>query len=304
VRAGADRHRGQERRRQYRRSGPDCARYTQVVAAASALLDNQVVCRASRRFARVHGGSREKCPESQTGVRGRSVPRSVCYDHRTMRGASTSTGRSSRPIRPSCGLRSRIRLRRGRLRDDAHYNRVPFSMTATCGGCASSSSASSDVPFDDATMLGWIDQTVEAGGPMEEAYVRVLHSARRRRPQLRSQIDPAADDGRHRQAVRGVSRARVQRRHRIALVDLLRNHPKSDEPIIKSNKCFDKYAPTMTMIRLSHRRRGRVIDELGRVVQACRSSTSSLSASVLGRSADVRRKGYSWHHARHRSSRG
>src|SRR5204862_1919020 len=57
------------------------------------------------------------------------------------------------------------------------YNRVPFLYDRHMRRLRQSSERILlDVPFDAQAMLGWIDQTVAAGGAMEEAYVRVLHT--------------------------------------------------------------------------------------------------------------------------------
>src|SRR4029079_12546068 len=57
------------------------------------------------------------------------------------------------------------------------YNRVPFLYDRHMRRLRQSSDRILlDVPFDDKTMSAWIDKTVEAAGPLDEAYVRVLHT--------------------------------------------------------------------------------------------------------------------------------
>jgi branched-chain amino acid aminotransferase len=106
-----------------------------------------------------------------------------------------------------------------------------------------------DVPFDDATMLRWIDQTVAAAGDLSEAYIRILHTRGigdlnydpKSTPTPTTVIivkpfepPPARvfDDG-----------------IRISLVDMLRNHPKSVNPIIKSNNLLNNALAMQTAYR-------------------------------------------------------
>ena len=57
------------------------------------------------------------------------------------------------------------------------YNRVPFLYDRHMRRLRQSSERIAlEVPFDDATLLTWIEQTIEAAGDLAEAYVRVLHT--------------------------------------------------------------------------------------------------------------------------------
>ena len=105
------------------------------------------------------------------------------------------------------------------------YNRVPFLYDRHMRRLRQSAERILlDVPFTDDAMLEWIDQTIAAAGPMDEAYVRILHTRgvgdltrpdrRRSRP------------GDHRQAVRAPA-ARVFTDGIGSLVEMLHNHPKS-----------------------------------------------------------------------------
>jgi branched-chain amino acid aminotransferase len=123
------------------------------------------------------------------------------------------------------------------------YNRVPFLYDRHMRRLRQSSERLLlDVPFDDATLLKWIDQTVEAAGDLGhpgEAYIRILLTRGvgdlnydpKSTPQPTTVIivkpfePPAArvfNDG-----------------IRISLVDMLRNHPKSVNPLIKSNNLLN-----------------------------------------------------------------
>ena len=120
------------------------------------------------------------------------------------------------------------------------YNRVPFLYDRHMRRLRQSADRLLlDVPFDDATMLQWIDQTVAAAGRAQRGLHPHPADARRRRSQLRPEVDAHADDRDHRQAARGASRARVQRRDPDLARRHARNHPKSVNPIIKSNNLLN-----------------------------------------------------------------
>jgi branched-chain amino acid aminotransferase len=123
------------------------------------------------------------------------------------------------------------------------YNRVPFLYDRHMRRLRQSAERLLlDVPFDDATLLQWIDQTVAAAaGDLRrgEAYIRVLLTRGvgdlnydpRSTPKPTTVIivkpleAPAA-----RVATDGIP---------ISLVDMLRNHPKSVNPLIKSNNLLN-----------------------------------------------------------------
>jgi branched-chain amino acid aminotransferase len=120
------------------------------------------------------------------------------------------------------------------------YNRVPFLYDRHMTRLRQSAERLLlDVPFDDATLLQWMNQTVDAAGELDEAYIRVLLTRGvgdlnydpKSTPTPTTVIivkpleEPAArvfNDG-----------------IRISLVDMLRNHPKSVNPIIKSNNLLN-----------------------------------------------------------------
>jgi branched-chain amino acid aminotransferase len=120
------------------------------------------------------------------------------------------------------------------------YNRVPFLYDRHMRRLRQSAERLLlDVPFDDATLLRWINETVDAAGQLDEAYVRILLTRGvgdlnydpKSTPKPTIVIivkpfePPAArvfDDG-----------------IRISLVDMLRNHPKSVNPVIKSNNLLN-----------------------------------------------------------------
>jgi branched-chain amino acid aminotransferase len=130
------------------------------------------------------------------------------------------------------------------------YNRVPFLYDRHMRRLRQSAERLLlDVPFDDATMLRWIDQTVAQAGELNEAYVRILLTRGigdlnydpKSTPKPTTVIivkpfepPPARvfDDG-----------------IRISLVDMLRNHPKSVNPIIKSNNLLNNALAMQTAYR-------------------------------------------------------
>jgi branched-chain amino acid aminotransferase len=120
------------------------------------------------------------------------------------------------------------------------YNRVPFLYDRHMRRLRQSAERILlDVPFEDAAMLTWIDQTIAAAGELREAYVRVLHTrgVGDLSYDLRSTPTPTTVI-----IVKPFEAypARVYNDGiRIALVDMLRNHPRSVNPIIKSNNLMN-----------------------------------------------------------------
>jgi branched-chain amino acid aminotransferase len=120
------------------------------------------------------------------------------------------------------------------------YNRVPFLYDRHMRRLrASATHLRLDVPFDDATLLKWIDGTVAAAGPMEDAYIRVLLTRgvgeltydikATPAPSLVIIVKPV-DEPSTRVDHDGIS---------ISLVPILRNHPGSVNPVIKSNNLLN-----------------------------------------------------------------
>ncbi|HET9264501.1 MAG TPA: aminotransferase class IV [Vicinamibacterales bacterium] len=120
------------------------------------------------------------------------------------------------------------------------YNRVPFLYDRHIRRLRSSARhLHLDVPFDDATLLKWIDQTVRAAGDLNEAYIRVLLTRgageltydikATPKPSLVIIVKPL-DEPSKRLEEEGVQ---------ISLVSILRNHPGSVNPLIKSNNLLN-----------------------------------------------------------------
>ncbi len=120
------------------------------------------------------------------------------------------------------------------------YNRVPFLYDRHVRRLRQSARhLALDVPFDDGTLLEWIQKTMDAAGEMREAYIRVLLTRgvgeltydiqATPTPSLVIIVKPLEEPG-DRIARDGI---------RISLVDVLRNHPRSVNPIIKSNNLLN-----------------------------------------------------------------
>jgi branched-chain amino acid aminotransferase len=120
------------------------------------------------------------------------------------------------------------------------YNRVPFLYERHCARLrASARYLTLDVPFTDAELRRSIDDTMAAAGEMHEAYIRVLLTRgvgdlsydlkATPRPSLVIIVKPFEEPP-----------ARVfDEGIRISLVSIMRNHPSSVNPIIKSNNLLN-----------------------------------------------------------------
>ena len=120
------------------------------------------------------------------------------------------------------------------------YHRVPFLLDRHNRRLrASAARLRLPVPFDDGQLAQWIDRTVGAAGELNEAYIRVLLT--RGVGELTYDLDatPAPslviivkplEEPSPRIETDGI---------RIALVPVLRNHPGSVDPIIKSNNLLN-----------------------------------------------------------------
>jgi len=120
------------------------------------------------------------------------------------------------------------------------YSKVPFLYDRHMRRLrASADRLMLDVPFDDATMLKWIEQTVAAAGALDEAYIRILHT----RGVGELNYDPKSTPAPTTVIIVKPFEAPAPRVFsdgiRIALVDMLRNHPKSVNPVIKSNNLLN-----------------------------------------------------------------
>jgi branched-chain amino acid aminotransferase len=120
------------------------------------------------------------------------------------------------------------------------YNRVPFLYDRHCVRLrASAKHLALDVPFADEELRAWIGDTIAAAGEMREAYIRILLTRgvgdlnydlkATPAPSLIIIVKPF-DEPPARVFDEGI---------RISLVSVLRNHPGSVNPIIKSNNLLN-----------------------------------------------------------------
>jgi branched-chain amino acid aminotransferase len=96
-----------------------------------------------------------------------------------------------------------------------------------------------DVPFEDGTLLSWIDQTVAAAGELNEAYIRILLT----RGVGELDYDPKSTPTPTTVIIVKPFEPPAPRLFedgvRISLVEMLRNHPRSVNPLIKSNNLLN-----------------------------------------------------------------
>jgi branched-chain amino acid aminotransferase len=133
------------------------------------------------------------------------------------------------------------------------YNRVPFLYEQHCRRLrASAGYLSLDVPFTDDDLRRWIEDTMAAAGDLREAYIRVLLTRgvgdlsydlkATPTPSLVIIVKPF-DEPPARVFEDGIT---------ISLVSILRNHPGSVNPIIKSNNLLNN----ALAMQEAHRRGG------------------------------------------------
>ena len=120
------------------------------------------------------------------------------------------------------------------------YNKVPFLFDRhTRRLRASAGHLRLPVPFDDGALADWVERTVVAAGTLREAYIRILLTrgvgeltydlSSTPAPSLVIIVKPL-DEPPERIETEGI---------RISLVPILRNHPGSVNPIIKSNNLLN-----------------------------------------------------------------
>src|SRR5262245_10115857 len=130
------------------------------------------------------------------------------------------------------------------------YNRVPFLYDRHLRRLRQSSQRIAlDVPFDDRTMLQWIDQTVGAAGELAEAYIRVLHTRGVGDLTYDLKSTPTPTTVIIVKPFEAYPARVYDAGIRIALVDMLRNHPRSVNPIIKSNNLMNNALAMQTAYR-------------------------------------------------------
>ena len=130
------------------------------------------------------------------------------------------------------------------------YNRVPFLYDRHIRRLRQSAKhLDLAVPFDDRTLLGWIYETMDAAGEMDESYIRILltRGVGELTYDIRATPTPSLviivkphEEPPARVASDGI---------KICLVEILRNHPRSVNPIIKSNNLLNNALAMQTAYR-------------------------------------------------------
>jgi branched-chain amino acid aminotransferase len=120
------------------------------------------------------------------------------------------------------------------------YNRVPFLYDRHMQRLRRSAERLQlDVPFEDGTLLSWIEQTMAAAGELNEAYIRIL---------LTRGVGELTYDPRSTPTPTTViivkpfeppPRETYEKGISLALVEMLRNHPRTVNPLIKSNNLLN-----------------------------------------------------------------
>ena len=96
-----------------------------------------------------------------------------------------------------------------------------------------------DVPFDDDTLLAWIEQTMAAAGELTEAYIRVMVTRGVGELSYDLSATPTPTVVIMVKPFEPLPPEHYTRGMRLALVDTLRNHPRSVNPLIKANNLLN-----------------------------------------------------------------
>ena len=120
------------------------------------------------------------------------------------------------------------------------YNRVPFLYDRHARRMrASAERIQLLVPFDDDTLAAWVDDTLAAAGELREAYIRILLTRGIGELTYDLGATPAPSLVIIVKPLEEVSPRVDEEGIRISLVPILRNHPGSVNPIIKSNNLLN-----------------------------------------------------------------
>jgi branched-chain amino acid aminotransferase len=120
------------------------------------------------------------------------------------------------------------------------YNRVPFLFDRHQARLRQSARRIGlDVPFDDATLLQRIQDTMDAAGPMDEGYIRILLTRGVGELSYAVKATPTPSLVIIVKPLDPIPPVVFERGIRIALVDVMRNHPASVNPLIKSNNLLN-----------------------------------------------------------------
>ena len=120
------------------------------------------------------------------------------------------------------------------------YNRVPFLYQRHVDRLRQSAARILlDVPFDDGTLLSWTEQTIAAAGDLNEAYIRILLTRGVGDLNYDPKSTPTPTTVIIVKPFEPPAPRVFQEGIRISLVEMLRNHPQSVNPRIKSNNLLN-----------------------------------------------------------------
>ena len=120
------------------------------------------------------------------------------------------------------------------------YNRVPFLYDRHMGRLrASAGRILLDVPFSDAELGSWIDDTVAAAGEMKEAYIRILFTRGVGELNYDPKSTPKPTTVIIVKPLEEPPARVLEQGIKICVVDILRNHPHSVNPLIKANNLLN-----------------------------------------------------------------
>jgi len=130
------------------------------------------------------------------------------------------------------------------------YNRVPFLYDRHMHRLRQSAGRLMlDVPFDDATLLKWIDETAAAAEDVREAYIRVMLTRGVGELNYDLGSTPTPTTVIIVKPFEPLPARVFDEGIRISLVDLLRNHPKSVNPLIKANNLLNNVLAMQAALR-------------------------------------------------------
>jgi branched-chain amino acid aminotransferase len=130
------------------------------------------------------------------------------------------------------------------------YNRVPFLYDRHMRRLRQSAERLMlDVPFDDATLLTWCDETAAAAGDLREAYIRVMLTRGVGELNYELSSTPTPTTVIIVKPFEPLPARVFEEGIRISLVDLLRNHPRSVNPLIKANNLLNNVLAMQAALR-------------------------------------------------------
>jgi len=130
------------------------------------------------------------------------------------------------------------------------YNRVPFLYDQHMRRLRQSAERLVlDVPFDDATLLHWIERTTDAAGDLNEAYIRLMLTRGIGELSYELSATPTPTVVIIVKPFEPPPPEHYASGIRLSLVDTLRNHPRSVNPLIKANNLLNNVLAMQSALR-------------------------------------------------------